>query len=122
MIGFVTGSDGAATLAEGLGNLAEAHTGIVFKGGMARVAMSAPPDITAPLEEAQDWNDACGLLSFVMYALDREDWMKEFVAYEELIRDSILEAVDRERGKDARDSFQVIQGGLSSKEVADEGE
>ncbi len=122
MIGFVTGSDGAATLSEGLGDLSEAHTGIVFSGGMARVAMSAPPDITAPIEEAQDWNDACGLLSFVMYALDREDWMKEFVAYEELVRDSIMEAVDRERVQEARDSFQVIQGGKASEETTDEGE
>ncbi len=116
MIGFVTGSDGNGTLKEGLGDLADAHAGIVFKGGMARIAIAPPPEITEPIDTVEDWNDACGLLGFVMYALDREDWMKEFIAYEELIRDSILEAVDQERIKEARSRLRVIQGG------ADEGE
>ncbi len=122
MIGFVTGSDGSGTLQDGLGDLSDSHAGIVFKGGLARIAISPPPELTEPMEVVEDWNDACGLLSFVMYALDREDWMKEFIAYEELIRDSIIEAVDKERVHEARSKLQVIQGGLSSEESADEGE
>ena len=122
MIGYVTGSDGNGTLKEGLGDLSDAHAGIVFKGGLARIAISPPPELTEPMDTVEDWNDACGLLGFVMYALDREDWMKEFIAYEELIRDSIMEAVDKERVQEARSKLQVIQGGLSSEESADEGE
>jgi len=86
MIGFVTGSDGDATLAEGLGDLSDSHSGVVFKGGMARVAMSPPPSEAEGDESFLDWSDACGLLSFVMYALDREDWMAEFIEYENIIR------------------------------------
>ena len=111
MIGFVTGSDGPSSLKEGLGDLTDAHAGLVFKGGMARIAMSPPPEITAPIEAVDEWNDACGLLGFVMYALDREDWMKEFVAYEELIQESIMEAVDTARINEARSRLRVIQGG-----------
>ena len=111
MIGFVTGSDGNATLAEGLGDLTDVHSGIVFKGGMARIAMSPPPELTAPIDEVQDWSDACGLLGFVMYALDREDWMSEFIEYENMVRDSIMTAVDKAHLQEVRSKFTVIEGG-----------
>ena len=122
MIGFVTGSDGSGTLQDGLGDLSDTHAGIVFKGGLARIAISPPPELTEPMEAVEDWNDACGLLGFVMYALDREDWMAEFIAYEQLIRDSILDAVDKERIQETKASFKVIQGGKVSEDSADEGE
>ena len=122
MIGYITGSDGDVGLKEGLGDLSEHHAGIVFKGGFARIGMSPPPPITAPPEDVQDWSDACGLLGFVMYALDREDWMKEFIEYEELLRDSIVDAVEKAHYKDVRSKFTVIDGGkLNTEGGEDEG-
>ena len=121
MINFTTGSDGEVGLKEGLGNLSEAHSGLVFKGGMVRVAMAPPPDLTAPTEEVQDWSDACGLLGFVMYALDREDWMEAYVAYEEEVRDAIMDAVHEAHHKDMRKKFTVIDGGVDVV-ASDEGE
>lgn len=123
MIGFVTGSDGEIGLQKGLGDLSECHSGIVFTGGMARVAMSEPPDLSADPEVVQDWTDACGLLSFVMYALDREDWMAEFIDYEEAMKDAIMDAIDKAESKDMRKKLTVIDGGLSTEEggVEDEG-
>lgn len=121
MINFLTGSEGEVGLKEGLGNLSEAHSGLVFKGGMVRIAMAPPPDLTAPTEEVQDWSDACGLLGFVMYALDREDWMAEYVAYEEEVRDAIMDAVHEAHHKDLRKKFTVIDGGKDVA-VSDEGE
>ena len=123
MIGFVTGSDGEIGLQKGLGDLTECHSGIVFTGGMARVAMSEPPDLSADPEVVQDWTDACGLLSFVMYALDREDWMAEFIDYEEAMKDAIMDAIDKAESKDMRKKLTVIDGGLSTEEggVEDEG-
>ena len=114
MIGFVTGSDGEIGIQKGLGDLSECHSGIVFTGGMARVAMSEPPDLTADPEKVQDWTDACGLLSFVMYALDREDWMSEYIAFEVAMNDAIMEAIDKAHYKDMRSKFRVIEGGAGN--------
>ena len=114
MIGFLTGSDGDIGLEKGLGDLNEAHAGIVFKGGLARVAMAPPPDITAPTEDVQDWSDATGLLSFLMYALDREDWMSEFIEYEVAMKDAIIDAIDKAHYQDVRSKFRVIEGGASN--------
>ncbi len=122
MIGFVTGSDGGPGLSKGLGDLSECHSGIVFTGGMARIAMAEPPEITADPEEVQDWTDACGLLSFVMYALDREDWMAEFIDYEETMKDAIMDALVKAESKDMRKKLTVIDGGLSSEEGGAEDE
>ena len=123
MIGFVTGSDGEVGLAKGLGDLSECHSGIVFTGGMARVAMSEPPELTADPEKVQDWTDACGLLSFVMYALDREDWMAEFIDYEEAMKDAIMDAIDKVESNEMRSKLTVIEGGLGTEEggVGEEG-
>ena len=122
MINFTTGSDGEVGLKEGLGNLSEAHSGLVFKGGMVRVAMAPPPDLTAPTEEVQDWSDACGLLGFVMYALDREDWMAEFIDYEEAMKDAIMDAIDNHEAKEMRNKLTLIKGGLESDEGGAEDE
>lgn len=112
MIGFVTGSDGDEVgLKKGLGDLDEAHAGLVFKGGLARVAMAPPPPLTSPPDVMQDWADATGLLSFVMYALDREDWMAEYIEYEEAMKDAILDAVDKAHYDRLRSKFTVIEGG-----------
>ena len=123
MIGFITGSNGEIGLAKGLGDLSECHSGIVFTGGMARVAMSEPPDLTADPAKVQDWTDACGLLSFVMYALDREDWMAEVIDYEEAMKDAIMDAIDNHEAKEMRSKLTLIKGGLESDEggVEDEG-
>ncbi len=121
MIGFVTGSDGDATLAEGLGDLSDGHSGIVFKGGMARVAMAPPPSDDADDAVFMDWSDACGLLSFVMYALDREDWMAEFVEYENIIRETLVDAVEEAHFNDVRSKFTVIEGG-KGEEPGDNGD
>ena len=87
------------------------------------MAMSEPPDLTADPEKVQDWTDACGLLSFVMYALDREDWMAEFIDYEEALKDAIMDAIDKVETNEMRSKFTVIEGGLASEEggVGDEG-
>ena len=122
MIGFVTGSDGEIGITKGLGDLSECHSGIVFTGGMARVAMSEPPDLTADPEKVQDWTDACGLLSFVMYALDREDWMAEFIAYEEAMKDAIMGAIDKAESNEMRSKLTLIKGGLASDEDGAEDE
>lgn len=122
MIGFVTGSDGEIGLQKGLGDLSECHSGIVFTGGMARVAMSEPPDLSADPEVVQDWTDACSLLSFVMYALDREDWMAEFIDYEVAMKDAIMDAIDKAESKDMRKKLTVIDGGLSTGEGGAEDE
>ena len=114
MIGFVTGSDGEVGLKKGLGDLDEAHAGLVFKGGMARVAMAPPPPLTADPEEVQDWSDATGLLGFVMYALDREDWMAEYIEFEVAMNDAIMEAIDKAHYKDMRSKFRVIEGGAGN--------
>ena len=123
MIGFVTGSNGEYGIKEGLGDLSECHSGIVFKGGMARVAISEPPELTDPPDRVQDWTDACGLLSFVMYALDREDWMAEFIEYENTMKDAIVDAVLKAESQEMRSKLTVIDGGLSSNGdgVEDEG-
>jgi len=122
MIGFVTGSDGDVGLTEGLGDLSDSHAGIVFKGGMARVAMAPPPDDTVDPEEVQDWTDATGLLSFVMYALDREDWMAEFITYEIAMKDAIMDAIDKAHYDDVRSKFTVIEGGASTVDNGDAGD
>jgi hypothetical protein len=122
MIGFVTGSDGDATLAEGLGDLSDSHSGVVFKGGMARVAMSPPPSEAEGDESFLDWSDACGLLSFVMYALDREDWMAEFIEYENIIRETLVDAVEEARCNDMRSKLTVIEGGKGLEPGDDEDE
>lgn len=122
MISFTTGSDGDGTLKHGLGDLTGAHAGIVFTGGMARIAMSAPPEVTDPIDKVQDWTDACGLLQFLMYALDREDWMAEYIDYEEAMKEAILDAVDKAHYKDLRSKFTVIEGGqAATKDGGDEG-
>ena len=122
MIGFVTGSDGDAGLTEGLGDLSDGHAGIVFKGGMARVAMAPPPEIEDGADDLQDWTDATGLLSFVMYALDREDWMAEYISYEVAMKDAIIDAIDKAHYNDVRSKFTVIEGGASSNDSGDNGD
>ena len=51
-----------------------------------------------------------------MYALDREDWMSEFIEYETMVRDSIMTAVDKERLQEVRSKFTVIEGGTQDTE------
>lgn len=113
MIGFLTGSAEEIGLKKGLGDLDDAHAGIVFTGGMARVAMAPPPELDDDPDSVQDWTDATGLLSFVMYALDREDWMAEYIGYEVAMKDAILDAIDKAHYKEKRSMFKVIEGGAS---------
>ena len=46
-----------------------------------------------------------------MYALDREDWMAEYIDYEVAMKDAILDAVDKAHYDQLRSKFTVIEGG-----------
>jgi len=112
MINFNTGSNGPGLRgAFAKGVLDDAHAGIVFRGGLASLAVTEPPPLTASPDEVQAWSDAVGLINFLMYALDQEEWMREWVDWELAMSESIAEALDRDAMERRRAGLTLIKGG-----------
>lgn len=123
MINFNTGSNGpglAGAFAKGV--LDDAHAGIVFRGGLASLAVTEPPALNASPEEVQAWSDAVGLINFLMYALDQEEWMSEWVDWEMAMSESIAEALDRDAMDRRRAGLTLIRGGKEDTQGASGGD
>lgn len=79
---------------------------LMGEGDVIPFLSAAPED-----EDPSDYEIAQMAVRFLMYALDRDDWKREFAEWESTLEESLLatkKAIETER---LRDSFKVIPGG-----------
>ncbi len=64
------------------------------------------------LEVLSDWHISQEAIRFLLYALERDDWKREFSEWESTLEETLLiakRAVERDK---LRKSFRIIDGGL----------
>lgn len=69
------------------------------------------------LEVLSDWHIGQEAIRFLLYALERDDWKREFSEWESTLEETLLiakRAVERDK---LRKSFRVIDGGLEDKVI-----
>ena len=104
---FVSGSDFSGLFSSGSQPVAGLH---LMNDGGVQVFMSTPP-LSCSDEEITDWNDACNVTDFLLYALDNPVWISQWYLDQRELLDATIEqskALERERLKA---SFTLIQGG-----------
>lgn len=92
---------------------------LMMPGGDVKLLLGSPDESIEDMD-IEEWTQVSTCLSYLMYALGREDWMVEYMRYEKdlegLIEQSFKE-IERER---MRSKLTVIKGGLD--ETVSEGE
>ena len=85
---------------------------LLMKDGGAQVFLSDPPD-PDDVESLELWGEACDVTEYLLYAMERSDWIIE---YHNAQRDIWLQAMaekDRKNREALRSTLRVIQGGKS---------
>jgi hypothetical protein len=82
-------------------------------GGGVHLFLSPIPET----EDALEWTEAADVTSYLLYALDRTDWIDEW----QLQELEILEKWEQEQAEEERTrlkaKFRLIQGGAESSDV-----
>ena len=83
---------------------------LMMPGGDVKLLLPSPDD-TAGEIDIEEWTQVSTCLSYLMYALNRKDWMIDYMQYETEL-EGLIEAgfQDMERNR-ARSKLRVIDGG-----------
>lgn len=119
-IKMVTGSMGSDPIADMLDNRPLGGVYLMGDGDVVPFLSSAPDD--ADDDTAEDYDMAQMAVRYVMYALDRDDWKREFAEWEATLEESFRASSEAVRRDKLRASLTVIPGGKSDEEEVEEDE
>ena len=90
------------------------------KGGVLPFTSAQPEDDGSMehLDAMSDWFMSQDAIRFILYALEREDWKREFSEWESTLEETLLIAKRAVEKDKLRKSFQLIEGGLSDNTTA----
>ena len=83
---------------------------LLLKDGDAQVVLGDPPSDPRDLS---DWETASNALSYLVYAISREDWCAEWSQSEHQLRRQFEEGIKEVERDRLRQTFRVIDGGAS---------
>ena len=110
---FVSGSDFSGLFSTGSMPVAGLH---LMNDGGVQIFMTEPPVSESDTEAMEDWNEACNVTDYLMYALENRKWLSEYYYKQQEMWDATIEqskTLERERLKA---SFTLIQGGKPDSE------
>ena len=76
------------------------------KDGAIVMRPGEPPEIYAPLGPGDELDDIRFTLAFLLYSVEKEDWIEEFSSFVDTIR----EDNDKLDAESRRSKFKVIEG------------
>lgn len=83
---------------------------LMMPGGDIKLLLPSPDD-TAGEIDIEEWTQVSTCLSFLMYALNRKDWMVDFMRYESELEGLIEESFEEMERNRMRSKLRVIDGG-----------
>jgi len=94
---------------------------LMMPGGDVKLLLGDPKDMPSDMN-VEEWVQINTCLSYLMYALEKKDWMLEYMTYEKQLEDMITEGFkDMERNR-VRSRLRVIEGGKSDSKTEDDHE
>lgn len=85
-----------------------------MKEGSVQIFMTDPPDSSE--EALSEWNDACGVTEYLLYALENPKWIAQWhIEQRGLWQDALEKSKSKERDR-VRSQLTLIKGGKSDGE------
>lgn len=83
---------------------------LMMPGGGVKLLLGSPDDLAKDMN-IEEWTQVSSCLSFLMYALNRKDWMIEYMRYETELEGQIEESFQEMERNRMRSKLRVIDGG-----------
>lgn len=84
------------------------------KSGTVDTRVCPHPDWEAPEEEWNGWNECCDVVSFLMYALSRPEWVDDWRRHERALLEKFNENKALEEKAAKRSHLKLIPGGVDN--------
>ena len=108
---FLSGSDMSELFTSGSLPIAGLH---LMKDGGVQIFMTEPP-LASP-EALEDWNEACNVTDYLLYALENKKWVYQYFKEQQFVWEEAIESVKAREREELKASFQLIQGGRADEE------
>ena len=90
--------------------------GILFMpGGDVKLMLGSPDEMVEDMDP-EEWAQASTCLGYLMYALNRNDWMLDYMRYEKELESMIEEGFKEMEKNRMRSKLRVIVGGKTTAE------
>ena len=83
---------------------------LMMPGGDVKLLLGSPDDLVEDMN-IEEWTQVSSCLSFLMYALNRKDWMLDYMRYESELEGLISEGFQEMERNRMRSKLRVIDGG-----------
>ena len=83
---------------------------LMMPGGDVKLLLGSPDDLVEDMN-IEEWTQVSSCLSFLMYALNRKDWMLDYMRYESELEGLIEEGFQEMERNRMRSKLRVIDGG-----------
>lgn len=80
-----------------------------MKEGSVQIFMTEPPE--ASEEDLTEWNDACNVTDFLLYALENPEWIAQWHREQHGLWEDAIERSKIEERANIRSQLTLIQGG-----------
>lgn len=94
---------------------------LMMPGGSVKLMLGSPDEAVEDMD-MEEWAQASTCLGFLMYALNRKDWMVDYMMYEKELEGLIEEGFKEMEKNRMRSKLRVIVGGKTAAEVEDGGD
>jgi len=89
---------------------------LMMPGGDVKLLLGSPDDMVEDMD-IEEWTQVSTCLGYLMYALNRKDWMIDYMRYERELEDMIQEGFKEMERNRVRSRLRVIDGGKSDAET-----
>ncbi len=91
---------------------------LMMPGGDVKLLLGSPDETVEDIS-IEEWTQVSTCLGYLMYALNRKDWMVDYMMYEKELENLIEEGFKEMEQNRMRAKLRVIVGGKTDAEVED---
>ncbi len=90
------------------------------RGGTVDTRVSPHPEWEAPEEQWDNWNECADVVSFLMYALSRPEWVDDWRRHERDFLEKFNKYKALEEKAERRSHLTLLQGGVEDNDSEEE--